>query len=352
MKDEYVNKELADLYDKMQNVIRLKYVDNITAGYYPMHSRAFTLKDCPMRGGREIEGYSEALQRYVSIERDAVRPIISPSKVQDFVDADYQHYSTCLITADHRAPDFSARYPLAANYLHQCVEANAGGLIIGRDTLIRPRLRDAIDTEKVIIATLGNICHAMMDKESHVVTTLSTYLCTSIHADFRVMKAYMAIFNSQLFSYLLFHELKDANKPNYSRLGTVADMFVPCQSEDFTILENIAECLMYMSRPGIPQLSNRISNDRLGYYMTKIMDMVVYELYFLDYVKERGLDVIKHMLQAPFMLTMMTEEDRIRETYAWFQRPDNIIRQKIELLDTRSPELLYMIQTFVPNEQD
>lgn len=55
MKDEYVNKELADLYDKMQNVIRLKYVVNITAGYYPMHSRAFTLKDCPMRGGERLK---------------------------------------------------------------------------------------------------------------------------------------------------------------------------------------------------------------------------------------------------------------------------------------------------------
>ena len=352
MKEEYINKELVKVYDKMQNVIRLKYVANITAGYYPMHSRAFTLKDCSMRGERIIEGYSEALQRYVSIERDAIRPILSPSKVQDFVDADYQQYSTYLITADHRALDFQERYPFAANYLHQCVEADAGGLIIGRDTLIRPYLRDAIDTKKVIISTLGNICHAMLDEDSHVVTTLSTYLCTFLNTDFQVFKAYMAIFNSQLFSYLLFHELKDAEKPNYSRLGAVADMFVPSKSEDFTILENIAECLLYLSRPSIPQLSYRISNDRLGYYMTKIMDMVVYELYFPNYVKERGLDVIKHMLQAPFMLTMKKEEYRIRETYAWFQRSDNIIRQKIELLDTRSPELLYMIQTFVPNEQD
>lgn len=351
MNDEYENMELAEVRNKMQNVERLKYVANITAGYYPMHSRAFTLKDCPVRGGQIIEGYSEVLKQYVTIERDAVRPIISPSVVQDFVDADHQHYSTCLITADHRAPDFAERYPLAASYLHQCVKADSGG-IIGRDTLIRPNLRDAIDKKKVIISTLGNICHAMLDKESHVVTTLSTYLCTSIYADFQVMKAYMSIFNSQLFSYLLYHELKDANKPNYSRLGAVADMYVPCKTEDFTILEDIAECLLYLSRPDIPQLSYRISNDRLGYYMTKIMDMVVYELYFPDYVKERELDVIRYMLQAPFMVTMMKEEDRILETYAWFQRPDNIIRQKIELLDTRSPELLYKIQTFVPNEQD
>lgn len=52
MNDEYENMELAEVRNKMQNVERLKYVANITAGYYPMHSRAFTLKDCPRRNDR------------------------------------------------------------------------------------------------------------------------------------------------------------------------------------------------------------------------------------------------------------------------------------------------------------
>ena len=78
--------------------------------------------------------------------------------------------------------------------------------------------------------------------------------------------------------------------------------------------------------------------------------MVVYEMYFPSYVHERNLDIIVHMQNAPFMFTMLKEEERIYQTYHWFQRSNNIVRQKMELIDTRSPELLYIIQNFKGNE--
>lgn len=343
---------LSQIYKYANNVIQLKDIAELTAGYYPMNSRIFTLKDCSVTGRNLIEGYSDVLQQYISIERDAVRPIISPSKVQDFVDADYQHYSTYLITANHKVPYFRTQYPLTARYLTLCEEYIKGGIVSLSDSLIRSYLQEAIDRQKVIISTSGNICHAMLDVKRNVVSTLTTYLCSFPYADTQTYKAYLAIFNSQLFSSLFFYEMKDARKHNISRIKVLSDILVPRKSEDFAILENISDCLLFMSRPEIPQLSYRISNDRLAYYLTKILDMVVYELFFAEYVFERGLNVIRYMIHAPFMLTMMREEDRILETYAWFQRPDNIVRQKLSLLDTRSPEFLYKIQTFVPDEQD
>lgn len=344
--------KLSQIYKYANNVIRLKDVAELTAGYYPTNSRIFTLKDCSIIRSNLIKGYSDVLQQYISVEKDALRPIISPSKVQDFVDADYQHYSTYLITANYKALYFETRYPLTARYLIRCEEYLRGGAVSWSDALMRSYLQEAIDRQKVIISTSGDNCHAMLDVKKNVVSTLTTYLCSFPYADIQTYKAYLAIFNSQLFSYLFFYEIKEARKHNISRIRMLSDMLVPRKSEDFAILENISDCLLFMSRPDIPQLSYRISNDRLAYYLKKILDMVVYELYFAEYVFERGLDVIRYMIHAPFMLTMMREEDRILETYAWFQRPDNIIRQKLSLLDTRSPEFLYKIQTFVPDEQD
>lgn len=343
---------LSQIYKYANNVIRLKDVAELTAGYYPTNSRIFTLKDCSIIRSNLIKGYSDVLQRYISVERDAVRPIISPSMVQDFVDTDYQHYSTYLITANHTTSYFGTQYPLTARYLAMCKEYLRGEKVSWGDVQIRPYLQEAIDRKKVIISTSGDVCHAMLDVETNVVSTLKTYLCSFPYEGIRTYKAYMAIFNSQLFSYLFFQEMLDARNRDYSRIKVISDMLVPRKSEDFSILENISDCLLFMSRPDIPQLSYRISNDRLVYYLTKILDMVVYELYFDEYMFERGLDVIRYMLHAPFMLTMMKEENRILETYVWFQRPDNIVRQKLSLLDTRSPEFLYKIQTFVPDEQD
>jgi len=343
---------LSQIYKYANNVIQLKDVAELTAGYYPTNSRIFTLKDCSIIRGGLIEGYSDVLQQYISVEKDAVRPIISPSKVQDFVDADYQHYSTYLITANYKALYLETRYPLTARYLIRCEEYLRGGAVSWSDALMRSYLQEAIDRQKVIISTSGDICHAMLDVKKNVVSTLTTYLCSFPYADIQTYKAYLAIFNSQLFSYLFFYVMKDARKHNISRIRVLSDMLVPHKSEEFTILENISDCLLFMSRPELPQLHYRISNDRLMHYLTKILDMVIYEMYFPEYVFERGLDVIRYMIHAPFMLTMMREEDRILETYAWFQRPNNVVRQKLSLLDTRSPEFLYKIQTFVPDEQD
>lgn len=343
---------LSQIYKYANKVIRLKDIAELTAGYYPTNSRIFTLKDCSVTRGKLIEGYSEMLQRYVLVEREAVRPLVSPSMVQDFVDADYQHYSTYLITANHTTSYFGTQYPLTARYLNICEEYLRGEKISWGDAQIRPYLQEAIDRKKVIISTSGNICHAMLDVEMNVVSTLKTYLCSFPYEGIRTYKAYMAIFNSQLFSYLFFHEMLDARNHDYSRIKVVSNLLVPHKSQDFAILENLSDCLLFMSKSETPQLASRISNDRLRYYFTKILDMVVYEMYFPEYVYQRGLDVIEYMLRAPFMLTMMKEENRILETYTWFQRQDNIVRQKLSLLDTRSPEFLYKIQTFVPYEQD
>ena len=78
--------------------------------------------------------------------------------------------------------------------------------------------------------------------------------------------------------------------------------------------------------------------------------MVVYEMYLPTYMQERNLNVNEYMIKAPFMLTMMSPEARIYDSYTWFQRPDNIVRQKIDLIDTRSPELLYKVQSFMHHE--
>ena len=78
--------------------------------------------------------------------------------------------------------------------------------------------------------------------------------------------------------------------------------------------------------------------------------MVVYEMYFEQYMYEHNLDVVSHMLTAPFMYTLMSPEDKISQTYTWYQSPRNAVRQKVDLLDTRSPELLYVIHNFNPDE--
>ena len=72
--------------------------------------------------------------------------------------------------------------------------------------------------------------------------------------------------------------------------------------------------------------------------------MVVYELYFADHMKEQNIYVIERLKQSPLVdLSIKDIRERIEKTYKWFQTSDNLVRQSLMLLDTRSKDILYLI---------
>lgn len=347
--------EMHSMYEHMGEQIRLHDVAELTSGYYPMHSKIYSLKDCPYRGGCVVEGFSEILKQYVSVEKAALRPIISPSAVKRFSYADYQHYSSCLIVADTTSFSFNRQYPLTAEYLYRCFRSeNMDPLEIEKGLVLRPKLREEIDKKKVIISTAKNECRAMLDAETHVISTLNTYFCSFPREDFQTYKAYTAILNSKLFNYVFYREMQVAEKLQKTRIEVLLGMPIPKNMQaGKEMLISITDCMSYLSNPDISQLSDRVSKERIGQYILKILDLIVYELYFPEYVREHDFRVIRYVEEhAPFMDYRLHIEDRIRETYKWFQQPDNVVRQVLWLLDTRSPELLYPIHSFNPHEQD
>ena len=71
--------------------------------------------------------------------------------------------------------------------------------------------------------------------------------------------------------------------------------------------------------------------------------MIIYELYFGEHMKEKGIDVIADLKGYKFNNADLSKE--IERFYTWYQKSENMIRQKLMLLDTRSNELIYLIHT-------
>lgn len=74
--------------------------------------------------------------------------------------------------------------------------------------------------------------------------------------------------------------------------------------------------------------------------------MMVYELYFEKHMKENGLNVLKFI--KPESIQNIENEDEIREIikrfYSWYQKPENEVRQRILLIETRSKDILAVIR--------
>ena len=73
--------------------------------------------------------------------------------------------------------------------------------------------------------------------------------------------------------------------------------------------------------------------------------MMVYELYFEEHMKEVGLDVLQY-INPKSMDTLKSDAAKaevIQEFYEWYQKPDNAVRQRIEIANEKSPHILAII---------
>ena len=88
-------------------------------------------------------------------------------------------------------------------------------------------------------------------------------------------------------------------------------------------------------------------NNSISTHIESIVDMMVYELYFTEHMKEKGLNVLEFLNPKPFNEETNTQqkEEIIKSFYEWYQEPENAIRQRILLIETRSPNVLALINS-------
>ena len=86
-------------------------------------------------------------------------------------------------------------------------------------------------------------------------------------------------------------------------------------------------------------------NDNICTHIESILDMMVYELYFTEYMKEKGLKVLEYINPKPFTEETTNEQKAviIKNFYEWYQEPENAVRQRMLLIETRSPDILAVI---------
>ena len=88
-------------------------------------------------------------------------------------------------------------------------------------------------------------------------------------------------------------------------------------------------------------------NNSISSHIESILDMMVYELYFETHMKEQGLNVLEFIEPKPFneKTSSQQKSEIIKEFYEWFQEPENAVRQRMLLIETRSPDVLALINS-------
>ena len=118
-----------------------------------------------------------------------------------------------------------------------------------------------------------------------------------------------------------------------------------CLSEaEQNLMSTLYDYMAYLRNPQTQSVDSVISNQFIGDFFESIIDGCVYELFFKDHMKERGIDIIDFLYDMirPIENTQETSEI-IASVFNTLYKTDNEVRTRLNLFVSRSSEYLKTI---------
>ena len=102
--------------------------------------------------------------------------------------------------------------------------------------------------------------------------------------------------------------------------------------------EIMTDYLTLINDPEIPYLFENISNEIVSRFFEDVLNMMVYELYFEEHMKENEIDVLQFVdfQDISQLETFEEKRDVIQREYYKLKEKDNPIRNRILVSDSRS----------------
>ncbi|MCD7972904.1 MAG: BREX-1 system adenine-specific DNA-methyltransferase PglX [Candidatus Azobacteroides sp.] len=332
--------------------------DKIFQGLATSKDDVYFLHKCSEQNNIVI-GYSEYLKREIHIERGLVKPLLKGKDVHRYDTISTNRFvifpyilagGNPILYTENEIAD---KFPLGYAYLKECEPAIRGrekGRLINDKfwyKYIYPKNLVLFDNEKLVapdISLGGNFAYDLHGKFYQTTTIYGYIKKPHIKESYKLL---MALFNSKLCWWFLVNTGTTlANgffrfKPDYIKPFPVPKEI---SLEVDKLVSRLVDFQIYLHDSTHPDIFGHTSNERLITHIDDILNMVIYELYFEEHMKEKEINVINYLqsyLSANMDKNDLTKE--IEKLYLWYQDSDNMVRQRIMLIETRSKNMLYEI---------
>lgn len=331
--------------------------DKIFQGLATSKDDVYFLYDCIEENGFVI-GKSKYLDHKITIERGLVKPLLKGEDVHRYDNISTDRFVIFPYKLKNGKAnlyfetEISTLYPQGYAYLKECEDVlrgrEKGRFNIDGEWFQFGRKQGILsaETEKLVapdISLGGNFAYDIKG-EFYQTTTIYGYIKKSHVKD--SYKFLIALLNSRLCWWFLINTGTTlANgyfrfKPDYIKPFPVPTEIT--SDIDF-IISNLVDMLVYLYEDKNPDILDHTANKRIRVHIEDILNMIIYELYFGAHMKEKEIDVIADLKGYKFDNTDLSKE--IEHFYTWYQKSENMVRQKLMLLDTRSNKFIYLIHT-------
>lgn len=298
-------------------------------------------------------GFSRRIHQEVRIEPDITMPLLQQNTNIAYLDPKEVNAPKGIVFIESKQysrstqrpfQQFVLEHPMLSDYITRCgssmVDEDGKGSPLAYN-ILSSKQSEYLFSPKHILSVKENNCQSFFDDKGSYAIQTGMYGISPICSNAISNKALTALFNSRLFGFIRFQEEKADVENRQARYDSIARFPIPVHTityNQITALELLSECLTSMSGRDLDGLDIQVEK-----CLRQIAEMIVLELYFGEYMQEKGLSISGALTDAVFADSEYSMFNKTQEIYKWFQTSSNIIRQKIMLLDSRSPELLYPI---------
>lgn len=330
--------------------------DRIFCGLQTSKDDVYFLYECSEQNGL-ITGESKHLNRRVKIERGLVRPLLKGEDVHRYDNIKTNRYVIFPYKIEngkavlYTESELAELFPNGYAYLKECEEElrnREKGRLRNDDywfKYIYPKNLVLFDNEKLVAPEISYGGNFAYDKDGVFYSTTKIYGYIKKKGITEGYKFWMALLNSRLFWFYIQNTGYVLRGGYYTfKTNYVSPFPVPGSqqtSKGEKIVEKLTDILLYLYDKNNADILTYTSNRRLATHIEEIIDMIFYELYFEQHMKDNQIDVISDLNNYEW--SDQSDATTIESFYKWYQQSDNMVRQKIMLLDTRSNNFIYQI---------
>lgn len=194
-------------------------------------------------------------------------------------------------------------------------------------------------SKKILIKDIAKEIQATLDKCQYFTNdTINIIYSTNQKIE---MEFIVSLLNSKIINKWFKENFEAGLHIKINQLGHIPIVLPKYQTPFITLVDY----LLYLHNKENENILSHTDNSRIASHIEDILNMMVYELYFSEHMKEVGIDVLQFINPKPIdsLNTNKEKVEVIKEFYEWYQKPDNPVRQRILLVDTLSPDTLALI---------
>lgn len=204
-----------------------------------------------------------------------------------------------------------------------------------------PRYEQLFTEPKIIMRQTSDKIRCVYDKDGYFV--LNSILVFKKNTDEYTYKYIASALNSKLTNYL-YRKLTQEEGRTFAEVkpANVRKLYIPkASAAEQNLMSILYDYMAYLRNPKMQPIDGVISNQFIGDFFEHIIDGCVFELFFKEHMKERGIDIIKFLYDTikPIEDAQETSET-IASVFNSLYKTDNEVRTKLNLFVSRSPEYL------------